>query len=107
MRSPSGGIAASTAVGPAHDMQSESASRGCGKDLHLLPATKCRAMRAAPDALVAQNQMKLLRAKVASGEPDYVRQEIAATLKRKIVVIPVRVGAWGSDAAVAASRRAA
>ena len=36
--------------------------------------------------------MNLLKTKASSGDRDYVRGEIASALRRKIVVIPVRVG---------------
>jgi hypothetical protein len=39
--------------------------------------------------------MDLLKAKITSGERDYVREEIAAALQRRIVVIPARVGREG------------
>src|SRR5215468_12226322 len=41
-------------------------------------------------AIIGPRWMELLKAKAASGERDYVRDEIAAALKRGIVVIPVR-----------------
>jgi hypothetical protein len=47
-------------------------------------------------AIIGPRWMDLLAAKTASGERDYVREEIAAALKREIVVIPVRVGREGS-----------
>lgn len=43
-------------------------------------------------AVIGPRWMELLRAKTASGERDYVREEIAEALRRRIVVIPVRVG---------------
>jgi len=36
--------------------------------------------------------LNLLKTKASSGDRDYVRGEIASALRRKIVVIPVRVG---------------
>lgn len=42
--------------------------------------------------------MELLAQRAASGERDYVREEIAAALKRNITVIPVRVGREGTMA---------
>src|SRR5262245_16191626 len=47
-------------------------------------------------AVIGPRWMELLRARGASGERDYVREEIAAALKRRIVVIPVRVGREGA-----------
>lgn len=46
-------------------------------------------------AVIGPRWMDLLRAKAASGDRDYVREEIAEALKRKIVVIPVRIGREG------------
>jgi formylglycine-generating enzyme required for sulfatase activity len=48
-------------------------------------------------AVIGLRWMELLRAKDASGERDYVRQEIAAALQRngKVIVVPVRVGREG------------
>src|SRR5262245_8790152 len=46
-------------------------------------------------AIIGPRWMELLKAKSASGERDYVREEIAAALKRKIVVVPARVGREG------------
>lgn len=46
-------------------------------------------------AIIGPRWMELLRARQVSGERDYVREEIAAALKRGIVVIPVRVGREG------------
>jgi hypothetical protein len=43
-------------------------------------------------AIIGQRWMRLLKAKSASGERDYVREEIASALERKIVLVPVRVG---------------
>ncbi len=47
-------------------------------------------------AVVGTRWVELLKAREASGEPDYVRQEIAEALRRKLLVIPVRVGREGS-----------
>jgi hypothetical protein len=46
-------------------------------------------------AIIVPRWMDLLKTKSAGGERDYVREEIAEALKRKIVVIPVRVGRDG------------
>jgi hypothetical protein len=46
-------------------------------------------------AIIGQRWMDLLKAKITSGERDYVREEIAAALPRRIVVIPARVGREG------------
>ena len=46
-------------------------------------------------AIIGQRWMDLLKAKASGGERDYVREEIAEALRRKIVVIPVRVGREG------------
>jgi formylglycine-generating enzyme required for sulfatase activity len=46
-------------------------------------------------AVIGERWMELLKAKLASGERDHVREEIAAALQRRIVVIPVRVGREG------------
>ena len=46
-------------------------------------------------AIIGARWMDLLRAKAAHGERDYVREEISAALKRKVMVIPVRVGRDG------------
>jgi len=46
-------------------------------------------------AIIGQHWMELLKAKTASGERDYVREEIAAALERKITVVPVRAGREG------------
>lgn len=46
-------------------------------------------------AVIGPRWMDLLKAKAASGDRDYVREEIAEALKRKIVVIPVRIGREG------------
>jgi tetratricopeptide (TPR) repeat protein len=46
-------------------------------------------------AIIGPRWMDLLKGKGASGERDYVREEIAQALKRRIVVIPVRVGREG------------
>lgn len=46
-------------------------------------------------AVIGPRWLDLLNARIASGERDYVREEIAAALQRKIVVIPVRVGREG------------
>ena len=61
-------------------------------------------------AVIGPRWMDLLKARASGPDRDYVREEIAEALKRKIVVIPVRVGRegqlprrtdrqdWGSDA---------
>jgi formylglycine-generating enzyme required for sulfatase activity len=49
-------------------------------------------------AVIGPRWMELLSARAASGERDYVREEIAAALKRGITVIPVRVGREGTMA---------
>ena len=46
-------------------------------------------------AVIGVRWMDLLKAKASSGERDYVREETAAALERRIVVIPVRVGRDG------------
>jgi hypothetical protein len=46
-------------------------------------------------AIIGPRWMGLLKTKSASGERDYVREEIAQALKRGVVVIPVRVGRDG------------
>ncbi len=46
-------------------------------------------------AIIGPRWMDLLKAKAASGEPDYVCKEISQALKRRITVIPVRVGREG------------
>jgi formylglycine-generating enzyme required for sulfatase activity len=46
-------------------------------------------------AVIGPRWMDLLRTKVSSGDRDYVREEIAEAVRRKIVVIPVRVGREG------------
>ena len=46
-------------------------------------------------AIIGPRWMGLLSERAASGERDYVREEISEALKRKIVVIPVRVGREG------------
>ena len=47
-------------------------------------------------AIIGPRWMDLLKTKASGGDRDYVREEIAAALKRNIVVIPVRVGREGS-----------
>ena len=47
-------------------------------------------------AVIGPRWMELFTARTAGGERDYVREEIAAALTRRIVVIPVRVGREGS-----------
>lgn len=49
-------------------------------------------------AVMGPRWMDLLKARSGSGERDYVREEIAAALKRGITVIPVCVGREGSMA---------
>jgi formylglycine-generating enzyme required for sulfatase activity len=46
-------------------------------------------------AIIGSRWMELLKAKHANSQRDYVREEIAAALQRRIVVIPVRVGREG------------
>jgi formylglycine-generating enzyme required for sulfatase activity len=46
-------------------------------------------------AVIGERWTELLKAKITGGERDYVREEIAAALQRRIVVIPVRVGREG------------
>ncbi len=46
-------------------------------------------------AIIGVRWMDLLEARAASGERDYVCEEISEALKRKIAVIPVRVGRDG------------
>lgn len=46
-------------------------------------------------AVIGPRWMDLFTARMQSGDRDYVREEIAAALARKIVVIPVRVGREG------------
>jgi hypothetical protein len=46
-------------------------------------------------AAIGVHWMDLLKAKITSGQRDHVREEIAAALQRRIVVIPVRVGREG------------
>lgn len=46
-------------------------------------------------AIIGPRWMELLKARAASGERDYVREEIAEALRRKLVVVPVRVGREG------------
>jgi hypothetical protein len=46
-------------------------------------------------AVIGPRWMELLPARAQASEGDYVRDEIAAALKRGIVVIPVRVGQEG------------
>jgi TRAP-type mannitol/chloroaromatic compound transport system substrate-binding protein len=43
-------------------------------------------------AVIGPRWMEILKARMASGERDYVQEEIAEALKRKLVVIPVLVG---------------
>jgi len=47
-------------------------------------------------SVIGPRWMELLKTRLASGERDYVREEIAAALARKIIVIPVRVGREGA-----------
>ncbi len=47
-------------------------------------------------AVMGPRWLDLLKTRVASGERDYVREEIAEALKRRIAVVPVRVGRDGS-----------
>jgi hypothetical protein len=46
-------------------------------------------------AIIGPRWTELLNAKTSSGDRDYVREEIAEAIRRKIVVIPVRVGREG------------
>jgi hypothetical protein len=46
-------------------------------------------------AAIGSHWMDLLKAKITSGERDYVREEIAAALQRRIVVIPTMMGREG------------
>jgi formylglycine-generating enzyme required for sulfatase activity len=46
-------------------------------------------------AVIGPRWLDLLKAKTAAGERDFVRDEIAAALTRRIKVIPVRVGGEG------------
>ena len=46
-------------------------------------------------SVIGPRWMELLRERVSSGQRDYVREEIAAALRRRIFVIPVRVGRDG------------
>jgi TIR domain len=46
-------------------------------------------------AILGARWMELLKAKRAARERDYVQEEIAGALRRKIIVIPVRVGREG------------
>jgi hypothetical protein len=46
-------------------------------------------------AIIGPRWKALLTSRLASGERDYVREEIATALARGIVVIPVRVGREG------------
>jgi formylglycine-generating enzyme required for sulfatase activity len=46
-------------------------------------------------AVIGPRWMDLLKTKASSGDRDYVREEIAEALRRRIVVIPVRVGREG------------
>src|SRR6516225_7127075 len=43
-------------------------------------------------AVIGPHWLELLKIKASRGDRDYVREEIASALRRKIVVIPVRVG---------------
>jgi len=49
-------------------------------------------------AVIGPRWLELLKSKIASGQQDFVREEIASALGRKIVVIPVRIGHTGSMA---------
>ena len=42
--------------------------------------------------VIGPHWLELLKPKASRGDRDYVREEIASALRRKIVVIPVRVG---------------
>src|SRR5262249_20272605 len=45
--------------------------------------------------VIGPHWFELLKGRLASGERDYVREEIAEALRRRIVVIPARVGREG------------
>jgi len=47
-------------------------------------------------SVIGPRWLDLLKVRTAAGERDYVREEIAEALKRKIAVVPVRVGREGS-----------
>ena len=47
-------------------------------------------------AVIGPRWLEQLKARIASGDRDYVLEEIAAALKRRIIVIPVRVGREGA-----------
>jgi formylglycine-generating enzyme required for sulfatase activity len=47
-------------------------------------------------AIIGPRWTELMKARTATGERDYVREEIAEALKRRIAVVPVRVGREGS-----------
>ncbi len=47
-------------------------------------------------AVIGPRWTELMKARTESGERDYVREEIAEALKRRIAVVPVRVGREGS-----------
>jgi hypothetical protein len=46
-------------------------------------------------AIIGRRWMELFKNKIVSGERDYVREEIAGALKRKVIIVPVRVGREG------------
>jgi hypothetical protein len=46
-------------------------------------------------AIIGRDWVQLLRDKSASGDRDYVREEIAEALRREIVIVPTRVGREG------------
>jgi TIR domain len=46
-------------------------------------------------AIIGRHWVQSLRDKIASGERDYVREEIAEALKREIAVVPTPVGPQG------------
>jgi formylglycine-generating enzyme required for sulfatase activity len=46
-------------------------------------------------AVIGVDWMELLNAKIANHERDYVREEIAEALRRRIIVVPLRVGREG------------
>jgi len=46
-------------------------------------------------SIIGPRWMDLLKTKASTGDRDYVREEIAEALMRKIVVIPVRIGREG------------
>jgi hypothetical protein len=43
-------------------------------------------------AVIGPRWMELLKAKIASGDRDHMREEVAGALQRKVIVVPLRVG---------------